>query len=513
MNHYDVIIVGAGLGGLTSGALLARQGKRVLILEQHKIVGGCATTFKREDLKIEVGLHEMDGMDAMDPKVALFEYLGLDKRVELIRVPEFYRVVRGDDLDITIPDNVDEALEVLIRHYPEEEKGLRTYFDTITKTRNELLHIPIRPWKLLLQLPVFPLLYPYTVRTTGQTLGHFLDKHIQNEDLKLVLCANLAYYHNEPYTMALDFYSFAQGSYYTGGGYYVKGGSSVFSDALADIIRENGGEIRNRRLVNRILMEKGRVHGVVHTRAKTDGEDEQRDYAPVIISNTAIPRNLEGLLEHEPSREKITKSIKGKKISFPILSTYLGFQGEMEANAGGAYSTFVYPPHARTIKEWNSYAHAPIEDRYFVFVDYSRIDSGLAPEGKSIGVICTPDNINDWPPRKSEEYIEKKARYESILVNRLNEQFPGIKDKMIYTETGTARTVERYTKNPEGTAYGFSQIPGQSVMKRPGPKSPIPGLYYVGAWSIPGHGYTGAITSGFFTAIKIDPDIHRRLSS
>ena len=66
--NYDAIVIGAGLGGLTAGAQLAKEGKKVLLIEQHSIPGGCATTFKRKDLKIEVGLHMIDGLDDGDPK-------------------------------------------------------------------------------------------------------------------------------------------------------------------------------------------------------------------------------------------------------------------------------------------------------------------------------------------------------------------------------------------------------------------------------------------------------------
>ena len=87
--HYDVIIIGAGLGGLTAGAKLAREGRSVLLLEQHDRPGGCATTFKRRDFTMEVGLHEMDGLHTADMKNRIFADLGVFDRVEFLQVPEF----------------------------------------------------------------------------------------------------------------------------------------------------------------------------------------------------------------------------------------------------------------------------------------------------------------------------------------------------------------------------------------------------------------------------------------
>ncbi|MHA2503658.1 MAG: FAD-dependent oxidoreductase [Candidatus Kariarchaeaceae archaeon] len=100
---YDVIIIGAGLGGLAAGAILSQAGKSVLMIEQHNIVGGAATHFVRKrTMRFEVGLHELDGM-GRDSKRQLFKDLGILDRLELVQVPEFYRVSRGD-FEFTMPD-------------------------------------------------------------------------------------------------------------------------------------------------------------------------------------------------------------------------------------------------------------------------------------------------------------------------------------------------------------------------------------------------------------------------
>ncbi|MBP1674363.1 MAG: crtI, partial [Bacteroidetes bacterium] len=97
---YDIIIIGAGLGGLTAGAKLAREGKKVLLIEQHTKPGGCATTFTRGDFTLEVGLHEMDGPSPGDMKSRIFNELDVFGNVEFIKVPEFYHFV-SDHLNIT----------------------------------------------------------------------------------------------------------------------------------------------------------------------------------------------------------------------------------------------------------------------------------------------------------------------------------------------------------------------------------------------------------------------------
>ena len=139
---YDVIVIGAGLGGLTAGAKLSIEGKKVLVVEQHSIPGGCATTFKRNDFKIEVGLHMIDGLDDDDPKQKIFKELGVFDHINFIRVPEFYRFVK-QETEIAIPDNYKEALKVLTERYPAEKSGIHKFFRIILALRKEAFKLPI----------------------------------------------------------------------------------------------------------------------------------------------------------------------------------------------------------------------------------------------------------------------------------------------------------------------------------------------------------------------------------
>lgn len=194
---YDVIIIGSGLGGLTAGAKLSREGKKVLLIEQHSIPGGCATTFKRKDLKVEVGLHMIDGLDDGDPKLKIFKELGVLDNLEFKRVPEFYRFVKPG-VDITIPDSYEQAIKVLTERFPAEKKGILKFFKVILALRKEVFRVPRQKWRMLLSMPFFPFLVPNLMIRENTTVGQFLDALFDDEDLKLVLLANLGYYHDDP---------------------------------------------------------------------------------------------------------------------------------------------------------------------------------------------------------------------------------------------------------------------------------------------------------------------------
>ena len=499
---YDVIIIGAGLGGLTAGAKLSKEGKKVLLIEQHTIPGGCATTFKRKDLKIEVGLHMIDGLDDEDPKLNILKELGVLDNVEFKRVPDFYRFIKPG-FEMTIPDNYKQAINVLTERFPAEKKGIVKFFKIILALRKEVFKVPRRKWPLIFMMPILPFLAPNLMLRENSTIGQLLDELFEDENLKLVLLANLGYYHNNPYTMSLIYYSVAQGSYFKGGGYFIKGGSQKLSDHLAKIIENNNGKIIYGQQVEEIIITNGKATGVKY-RKKTDSDSEQRiAYGKYIVANTAIPNMVNDLLKDEEAKTKLSTAVGKLEIAPSILSVYLGFKKPAKELGNHYYSTIFYDGAISHQRELAQYHHADFSKRLFIFVDYSLLDSGLAPDGKSVGVICTLDNISDWENLSSDKYADRKDEAARILIGRLDKFLPGIKNEIEYSEVGTPTTIRRYTLNPEGTAYGYAQIPSQAGRKRVKIKSPIPNLYFASAWTEPGHGFTGAILSGKYCAEEI----------
>ena len=254
MKKYDVIVIGGGLGGLTAGAKLAKEGKKVLLIEQHTVPGGYATTFRRKDFLVEAGLHEMDGLDPDDAKLPILKELGVLEHLDFVEVPEFYRF-KSSRTDIVVPANTDEAVRVLVAAFPAEKKGIEAFFRTIHAISREIRRLPLEQWKTKLQMPFFPLLYPHLAVATSKaaavlfplfallhpsllfgrydTVGNFVDSIIRNEELKLLLLANFPYYHDDPYALSLIYFSVAQSSYYRGGGHFIKGGAGLNGEELS----------------------------------------------------------------------------------------------------------------------------------------------------------------------------------------------------------------------------------------------------------------------------------------
>ncbi len=499
---YDVIIIGAGLGGLTAGAKLSREGKKVLLIEQHSIPGGCATTFMRKDFKVEVGLHMIDGLDNGDPKLKAFKELGVLDNLEFKRVPEFYRFVKPG-VDITIPDSYEQAIKVLTERFPAEKKGILKFFKVILALRKEVFRVPRQKWRMLLSMPLFPFLVPNLMIRENTTVGKFLDALFDDEDLKLVLLANLGYYHDDPYTMTLLYYSVAQGSFFSGGGYFIKGGSQMLSDYLASIIEDHDGKIIYNHTVDEIVIENGVAIGVKYSKKSATKGEQQTAYGKCIVSNAALPNVIGELLKDTHAKTKLSNAVGDLEIGPSILSVYLGFKKPPKDLGNRSYSTIFFDGGLSSQRDINEYHHADFSKRIFIFVDYSQLDSGLAPEGKSVGAISAMDYLSDWDSLGKEEYKERKELAAQTLIGRLDKLIPGIKDEIEYYEVGTPTTIRRYTLNPDGTAYGYAQIPSQTGRKRVKIKSPIRNLFFASAWSEPGHGFTGAILSGYWCAEEI----------
>lgn len=475
--QYDAIVIGAGLGGLTAGAKLAKEGKSVLLLEQHDRPGGCATTFRRRDFTMEVGLHEMDGLHPGDMKNRLFADLGISDRVEFLPVPEFYRFI-NDRYDLVVPHDPDEAKAILKSSFPDQEKGIDDYFYHVLNAKRVMVAHRNEPDK---------------------SVGTFLDEIISDDDLKLVLLGNLGYFHDDPYTLSWIYYLTAQGSYYGGRANFIKGGSQQLSNALSDIITENGGTVKLKHLVTSIDYNGGKPVGVTYHKTSDKEKEPLSDSATHIIVNAAVP-NLAGTLLSKQDGKKLADTISGNTIGASLLTVYYGFKKPLKEVGNKHYSTFIYDSSVGSQKDILANNHSDFSTRSFTFVDYSQVDADLAPGGKSVGAVCAVDYPEDWENLERNEYNRMKADVADIITSRCEKIIPGFRDAVEYVEVATSLSVKRFTLNPKGAVYGFAQNPGKSTKYL----SALPeNIHIASAWGKFGGGFSGSIFSGYMTAFDI----------
>jgi phytoene dehydrogenase-like protein len=470
-----VTIIGGGLGGLTAGALLARDGYEVVLLEQHNVVGGCATTFKRKGGFIcEVGLHEMEGVYNNPQIRSIFNKLNVYDNIDFVKPDEFFAVTTQSGTFV-MPDDFHNAQNKLINYFPHEKTGIKKYFKLISDISKELQKLQDPSWHHYI---FFPLLFPNILRYKNKTVSNVLDQIIKDDRLKLILNANVQYYNDTPKTLSFLLHSVAQNSYYSGGGWFIKGGSQTLSNYLSQIIKEcNGKVITNANVVH---CDKKKVTYNYNKEIHTLHTD-------IIISNISPKQTYK--LFGEDYKET-------KEIANSLLTVYLGFRKNLKNVYGKKpYSHFIFDK-INSVEDFNDMLKKDISYRGFVFVDYSQIDAGLCRDiDKSFGAMCWSDYIQEWENLDKDEYKSKKQHLINAALSKLEQYYPGIGSLVEYAEAGTSKTVRRYIKTPGGTAYGYKPTPHQ-FFRIPKVKSDkVDTLYFAGQWVMAG-GFSPAIISG-----------------
>ena len=134
MSDYEAVVIGAGNGGLTAATTLAKSGVNTLLLEQHNIPGGCATSFVRGRFEFETALHQLSGLGTEDkpgPMRGVFAKLGVLNKLELVEEHDIYRTWVPGQLDVTLPADREGIIEVLIARFPHEKAGIKQLFGLI----------------------------------------------------------------------------------------------------------------------------------------------------------------------------------------------------------------------------------------------------------------------------------------------------------------------------------------------------------------------------------------------
>jgi phytoene dehydrogenase-like protein len=477
MARYDVVVIGAGLGGLTAGAILARAGRKVLVIERGNSVGGAASSYKSGDLFVEGSLHETsDPHDPSDPKHAPLSRAGVLDAVKWIPGGLFYEV-RGGPLQrpFAMPDNFAAARRALTERFPQHRDGIHHVLHEMERAASGA--------------------DPQLVAARDRSLSvaqKFEQAFGTDEAVKCALAANLSYYHDDPTTLSWPFFAMSQGGFLLSGGRYVQGGSQRLSSALARAIRNAGGEMLIRRVVSAIdLDSRGRPSRVSHS--ARDGGDVQTVETPVVVANAA-PEIVTGLLPAHAAQQ-LNEGFAHLKPSVSLFALTLGLSKPPRDFGLSGYSTQLLPPW---MTQLNDYAQAaplmggePGERMPpLAIVDYAAIDSGV-PAPPYVLSIFGPDRLSNWDGSDLDAYRDKRARWQQAIASYLDGFYPGLAGGVTSASFNTAWSVRQYLNAPEGAVYGFAPSPDTPARS---PRTAVPGLYLSSAYAGFG-GYSGVIQS------------------
>jgi all-trans-retinol 13,14-reductase len=499
--EFDAIVIGSGLGGLTAGALCARAGWRVLVLERNDGFGGAATVYRHKGLAIEASLHETDGFDEDDPKLPLIRCLGLDRDLEFVDVGDLYEV-RGGIVGepFRLPRGAEAALAAAMNRFPQHKTGLHEYFRRLKTLRGAVSfaarHQDDRSWWLTHAPEAARKLWPI-LRDGRATVGEVMNELFgADEAVKLALVANFFYYHDDPDRMLFLRFAIPQASYLIGGGHYIRGGSQALSDSLVALIKRAGGALQAGREANALLVENGRIAGVGH-RAR-NGSDHRMDRAPIVFGNAA-PAVLATMLP-EKSRGPFLATYAKRRPSISLWTASLGLRRPAREFGVGSYSNFVIPEWMRSLSDMrqaSAILGADPDSRLppYVLVDYGQIDSGLNQTGTQLVSLCGSDRLENWSMLSVDEKKTRKERWLDALTTDIDRHFPGIAGAVVHREMATAETMQQFLNTPGGAVYGFAPEGSLGEAIKQGPRSAIEGLWLASSYTS-GGGFTGAMIGG-----------------
>jgi all-trans-retinol 13,14-reductase len=496
--NFDAIAIGSGLGGLTAAALYARAGHRLLVHERNDHFGGAAAVYHHGALAIEASLHEIDGLDAGDPKGPILHSLGLDRDIPFVDAGDLHEVrspLLGEPF--VLPHRFKAALAASKQRFPQQAKGLEDYFERIRAVRHAVAmmseHQDDRGWWLW-NAPTLPWRLWPLIRDRHATVTEVFRRLFgNNEAVKLALASKLAYYTDAPDTMPFIAFAIPQASYLLGGGHYIRGGSRVLSDRLIAIVRDAGGEVEAGREVDGILIEGSRVRGVRHR--SRQGGSAKEEFAPVVFGNAA-PTVLATMLPEE-KRAAFMSPYQGRRLSISLWTMSLGLNRPSRDFGVLHYSTSVLPTWLNALSRYNEAGSILAEDPRarmvpYGFVAYDQIDSGLNESAPYLASLVGIDRTQNWTSLTAEAKRARKERWMDRIIADLNGQFPGIAGAIVHREMSTSETFQQYLNTPGGALYGFAP---EARGFMPLASTTIEGLYLASAFT-GGGGFTGAILGG-----------------
>jgi phytoene dehydrogenase-like protein len=501
----DAVVIGAGLGGLTAAALLAKAGRNVRLIERNHAIGGAASVFKFGDLTIEPSLHQTpDPRDPEEATHAVLERLGLLDEIEWISLPTFTAVEGGPVGErFDLPPGFGAAREALAKRFPRSAAGASALLDDIETTVRALSKLSAARDSRSLG----PLLrggrdIRGLVRDWRASLAEVMTRRLgSDEAAKLAIAGNIFYYADAPERLAWPFFAVAQGGFLRSGGVFVKGGSHALSMALAKIVNRSGGQVRlGREAVGVDLDAAGRPVAVRHVDAKSRG-GEERIEAPLVLTNGA-PQALAAMLEGRAATA-MTQAYAGLPLSISLFSAHFGLVEPPSKFGLTRYNVMRLPSWMRSLADMGRCAELLAGDPgrampAYGLTNYGAIDSGLGDGQQTLVTAVGVDRAENWTSLTKDEEKRRREAWLDALQADIDRAYPGFGSAVKTRMFLNARSMQGFLGTPGGAVYGFAPTPFARGVWSGWPRSPqtpVPGLFLASAFGFAG-GYAGAILAG-----------------
>lgn len=462
-HYYDAVVIGSGLGGLTAANVLAKQGRKVLLLEHHYQLGGLATWFRRKGGHIfDVSLHGFPiGMIKSCRKYWTAEIADSIEQLKGIRFvnPQFDLATTFDREDFT---------RLLSEKFGVPREKVEEFFATLRAMNY----------------------YDRNTETTGEFFNRFFPGR---PDVHRLLMEPIAYANGSTLEDLAITYGIVFSNFMSKGVYTFRGGTDVLVEKMAAELQRNGVDIRKSVMVERILSEV--VDGQRRVTVVVANGREIRCGA--VLSNANIKNTILRLAGAESFSPEFVAEAEAVRISPSSCQVYFGIRkGESIPHIGDLIFTSDAPEFSST----------ELVAKHTTSRTFSIYYPDTRPGSERYTIVASLNaKYDDWAKLTDAEYeTEKKRLVEESLV-ALERFLPGVRAKIDWTEAATPRTIERYTQHWAGTSFG-TKFEGLKVsMELP---NQIAGLHHAGSVGIIMSGWLGTINYGVIVANNVDKYLH-----
>lgn len=473
MERYDVVVIGAGNGGLTSAAILAQRGLKVLLLERHNIPGGCATSFCRGRFEFEVALHQLSGMGSPErpgPLRGLLGNIGVLDDLEFVEMPDLYSVRMPDGFRITLKAERSQAVAELQKRFPKEAQAIERFFDLVYSYAQEMLAVfyfrdpsPSRD--------KYPVLYGYAFKTASEVL----DQTLSDPILKTVLSVYWSYVGLPPTRLSFAYLAMLFFTYMEFKPFHIKGGSQALSNAILNRFLASGGTARFNCGAQRIILKDGAVAGVVT-------EHGEQVSTKCVVSNVSQLATYFQLIGTKQVPERAMEEIRGRSLSPSAFSMFMGLDcepGELGMDSG---TNFILAGREMGDGILEAMRRPEIGDEAMLLSCYDVADPDFSPPGTCQANVVTLKYGEAWLRVPPSSYGKLKYSCAEAMLRRVEEVFPGVRGHIEELEVATPLTHMRYLGHPNGAIYGFEHYTKDAMFFQPSRQSPIKGLYFASGW-------------------------------
>lgn len=487
---YDAIIIGAGMGGLSTANFLAKYDKKVLVLEKHDKPGGYLTSFSLGGYTFDSGVFHLNEIGPDQSISNFYQFWGHELQSE--KVEYQFRIFTKENVYSLSSTNLEKDLK---KQFPGSTARIEKFFSIADNMMEELLSggPPKAPFEMsffeklafgirsLFKTPNF-LLYG---RKNGVKI---LKKIISNEELVAVL---FSYYPIQD--MVFMPHCFGWKNIIQNENYYPKGGMQSLPNIAIKILKERQGKILLKKEVAQIIVKDSQAIGV-------KCNDESKYYAPIVISNAPIHHTVNKLLPPLPSLKKLRTVLEKRKVFCSVMLIFLGLDDSYDFE-GANFIINIDPEVLNHTMEKNTVDNCPI-----LVID---LPISKKQKGKSlmIGVFLPYDYHNAWETygtqKRGKNYRDFKKQIFQKIINRLTEKLgTDFKDAIKFSSISTPLTLERYTYNKKGSIMGWA-LTSKQYGKFLSATTPINNFYLIGHWVFPGGGVPGVVAGGYYLAKEI----------